>query len=508
VPKDKFVLGAYSLLFSLFLESRLTFGQFHNRPVYDTTTTNGVKYYTEVGGLLSSTGSTPFWLARNQFGTIPEKSPAGVAVIGAQGLWSYIGKKNKPYFKAKIESVGVISKTSSFVLPEVYASINLGHGELYVGRRKEINGLVDTLLTSGSIAWSGNAVPITQIRLGTKDFAPLRFTRGLIAINAFYSHGWFANSDSMQNVLLHAKSFFVRVGKPDWKIKIYGGVNHFVQWGGYSKYLPEGLAKNGYLASNWKAYRRAVLPLGAPDSDSELSQIDTLNQVGNHLGSIDFGAEFYLKSSSLLVYHQHIFEDNSGVFFKNVPDGLYGVRWKNLSNTSTSFRVKQITLEFLTTLNRSGTDPIYGGDDYFYNGQYIGGWTHKGEVVGTPVFTKTADLPYRIRKNNGWFSRGVGFENFNIDRPVNNNAVQSIHLGAYAVAIQKIPVVLLVTAAKYYEWPDNTKSYNQLYSSIDIDGISLSLKGVKAGVKLAYDVGDIFSSNFGMFFKITKEGFF
>jgi hypothetical protein len=496
-------------LISLLVKNVPALSQFHNRPIYDTTKINGIKYYAEIGGLVSSSTLTPFWFRSNQFGTILDKDLLGIFILNARGLWGYTDKENKPYFKVSVESVGAIGKASQMVLPEAYASVNLGHGELYVGRRKEINGLVDTLLTSGSITWSGNAIPITQIRLGTRDFAPLKFTRNLVGINAFYSHGWFANTDSMQSVLLHAKSLFIRIGKPDWKFRFYGGINHFVQWAGYSSYLPEGLAQNGHLASNWRAYGRAVLPLGAPSKDSHLSQIDTLNQVGNHLGSIDFGADIQFKSSNLFIYHQHIFEDNSGLFFKNAPDGLYGVRWKRLSNSSNSFQIKQITIELLTTLNRSGIDPVYGGDDYFYNGQYIGGWMHRGNIIGTPIFTKTVDIPDRIRKNNGWFSRSTGVENFNIDRPVNNSAVETIHLGMYALALQRIPVVLMMTTTKYYEWPENGKSYNQLYTSLEISNISFGfLKGVKAGFKLAYDDGDIFSGNSGVMFKLKKEGFF
>ncbi|WP_460961007.1 capsule assembly Wzi family protein [Spirosoma litoris] len=506
--KSYFILFGFALSsFFLFFTRVPAIGQFHNRPIYDTATCRGVVYRAEIAGLTSTNGNTPFWLRSNQFGTVPWDSPTGIGSVGFTALWGNARQPRKLYFKAGVELVGNLNQNSRLILPEAYASIRLGHGELYIGRRKEINGLTDTLLTSGSVAWSGNALPITQIRLGTRDFTPLKFTSGVLAINAFFSQGWFANSDSMQHVMLHAKSVFLRFGKPNWKFRLYGGINHFVQWGGYlpvlpayMHYFPGGtLTQNGHLASSWKAYKAVVWPIGQPGGDEQFTTIDTLNQVGNHLGSIDFAIDIQLRQSNIYAYYQHLYEDGSGLKFQNFPDGLWGVRWKNLSATNDRwFQLKQLTFEFLTSLNRSGNDPIYGGDDYFFNAQYPDGWVNKASVIGTPIFTRTADIPAAMRNGNDWFSR---------NRPVNNNAVQTLHMGLYALAVQKIPLVLLVTANKYYEWPMIEKNYNQLYMSLEANNISLgNPTGLKAGIKLAYDTGDIFTNNLGVMVMIRKEG--
>ncbi|MBN8820849.1 MULTISPECIES: capsule assembly Wzi family protein [unclassified Spirosoma] len=482
--------------------------QFQNRPTYDTTMTAGIRYRAELSGVVSTNGRSPFWMRSNQFGTVPWQFPAGIGTVGVTGLWGNPRQAHKPYLKAGIEVVGNLNSASRLVLPEAYVAVRLGHGELYIGRQKEIHGLVDTLLTSGSIAWSGNAVPITQIRLGTRDFAPLKFTKGLIAVNAFFSHGWFSDTDSMHNVMLHAKAVFVRVGKPTWKVRFYGGINHFAQWGGYSKALADGpvskfLSANGYLPSSLKAYKSVVWPIGQPGSDDQFSAIDTINQIGNHLGSIDAGLDIQLKNASLFLYSQHIFEDNSGLTFKNFPDGLFGVRWKaGVSNSGAVVQLKQLTAEFITTRNRSGTKLPYGRDDYFFHGQYLDGWTHQGAIIGTPIFTRTADLPSALLKKSAWLSRSFAYRLL----PVNNNDVQSVHVGAYAVLFQRVSAVLLATGSRYYEFDYSARTYDQLSMSLELTNLVLS-GSVNMGLKLAYDTGAIFTGNLGGMLTIRKTGF-
>ncbi|RYY16284.1 MAG: hypothetical protein EOO04_27215 [Chitinophagaceae bacterium] len=241
-------LNAVFLLLTIW--GNASWAQF-NRPVKDTLKTRGVFYQAVVGGIISSSNRTPFWLRSNQFGSIPLESPSGIVSVGASGLWGNTSQNRLPYLRAGVQLVGNANRSSRLVLPEAYVAVRLGHAELYVGRRREVNGLTDTLLTSGSYAWSGNAVPITQIRLGTKDFAPLKFTKGLISVNTFYSHGWFSNTDSMQNSYLHAKALYIRIGKPSWKVRFYGGVAHYAQWGGYSKYLSKDFSFDGQIPVSW-----------------------------------------------------------------------------------------------------------------------------------------------------------------------------------------------------------------------------------------------------------------
>lgn len=422
----------------------LSYGQLTN-PALDTLSRPGIHFKLEAGGFGGSGNRMPFWFRANQFGTVPLESPAGLVTAAASGLWGNPDNPRRVYVKAGVEVTGNISRNSRVVLPQAYAAIRLGHGELSIGRRKEINGITDTLMSTGSYAWSGNAVPITQIRLGTRDYAPLKFTHDLIAVNAFFSHGWFANSDSMQNVFLHAKALYVRIGKPNWKVRFYGGMSHYAQWGGYSAYLGKIYADNGHLPSSWDAFVKALWPSKVDgNSSGKFTTFDTLNRSGNHLGSIDVALEVLMKKSNLLFYIQHPWEDMSGVVMGNLPDGLYGVRWQNRAPSGSAFALRQVTAEFLTTLNQSGALPPKGADDYFVNYQYLDGWTHEKRVIGTPFFTRWMDADPRWAKLKGGFKSPV---------MINNNRVQVIHIGLLGAFRSGATVKMLLSQSWNYGRP-------------------------------------------------------
>lgn len=475
--------------------------QYFNRPIYDTTSTPGIRFTTELGALVSSNSRTPFWLRANQFGTIPLESPGGIFLLGGSGIWGDVKQNKRPYFKASIQAVGNANRNSRFILPEAYASISLGHAELYIGRRKEISGITDTLLTSGSYALSGNAVPITQIRIGTKDYVPLKFTKGLFSVNAFFSHGRFTDTDSLQNVYLHAKALYVRIGKPNWKIRLYGGMSHYVQWGGYSKYLGPGYAVNGHIASDWRAYKKALWPSSVED-DERYTRFDTANRSGNHLGSIDIALELYLPKAKMLFYVQRPWEDMSGVVFGNLPDGLYGARWQNLRTSSGgSFKFDQLTVEFMSTMDQSGPKLPKGNDDYFVNYQYLDGWSHQRRVIGTPFFTRRGEALTK------WNSLRGGFNNVT---SISNNRMQLIHIGAYG----KFKSGTSIRGLLSYSWnygrparPLPVFAIKQFSGLIEVN-VPTKFKGLECKASLALDKGDWLPSSLGGILSIRKTGWF
>ncbi|PQA52725.1 capsule assembly Wzi family protein [Siphonobacter curvatus] len=483
------------------------FSQTFNRPVYDTVTTQGIRYQAQVGGLASTSNQTPFWLRSNEFGTIPLESPGGILSVGATGLWGNAQNMKKLYAKASFEAVGNATRNSRFILPEAYAAVGLGHAELYVGRRREINGLTDTLLGSGSYAYSGNAVPITQIRIGTKDFAPLHFTNDIIAFNGFISHGWISNTDSMKNAYLHAKSLFVRIGKPSWKVRFYGGMAQYVQWGGYSKYLDNSFSNNGHLPSDWKAFKKAWWPSALGGNDlGGFTKFDSLNRSGNHLGSIDIALEISLKNSNLFFYIQRPWDDMSGVVFGNLPDGVYGVRWQNHNiNDIKSFRFKQITAEFMTTLDQSGpydakTLPK-GADDYFNNYQYIDGWTNEKRVIGTPFFTRWMD------SNPKWHNLPAG----RVRQMISNNKVQLLHIGLLGQFASGISLRTLLSQSWNYgrpTRPDPISVFKQFSGLVEIIVPSKTLSGLEYKASFALDAGDWLPNSIGLILGIKKTGWF
>jgi len=166
----------------------------------------------KLGGLASSAAKTPFWLRSNQYGTIPLTSPAGLMRMGGHVRFGDWSTDKKIHTQVAAEVVANLGATSRLLLPVAHIAFRYRKLELYAGRRREVFGLVDTLLSLGSYAWSGNALPLPKIQFGTNGFFNLPFTKGTIAINALYAHGWFANTDSIQGSYLHQKAVLSACG--------------------------------------------------------------------------------------------------------------------------------------------------------------------------------------------------------------------------------------------------------------------------------------------------------
>jgi hypothetical protein len=112
-----------------------------------------------------------------------------------------------------------------------------------------------------------------------------------------------------------------------------------------------------------------------------------------------------------------------------MPDGLYGIRWKNKQPVLASgFRLTQITAEILSTVNQGGFNfdignRLYNGaDDYFNNYQYIDGWTNRQRVIGTPFITRRLDSREDLHNLKG----GNGRHGL---MAISNNRVQVGHIG-------------------------------------------------------------------------------
>lgn len=363
----------------------------------------------EVGGLSASPAQTPFWLRSNQYGTVPQRGSFGTLHVGIQRDYrsptdsARAGRKHRFDWGFGLYAVGnagppATSYNPSVVLPDAHVKLKFGRFELYGGNRREVIGLGDTLLTSGFMAWSGNALPFPKIQLHTPDYVPLGFIKNLLAFRVGYAHGWLVNT-YIQRSYLHQKYLYGRFGKPHWKLKFYGGLNHQVQWGGRADYLLKSpFAVNGQLPASLQDY--VWLVTGRyPDAIQGVNytDFDGENRVGNHLGSYDFALEWNGRDRNWLLYHQHYYEDASGLALQNLPDGLTGLRLLNRRPTGARFRFRRVVLEWLTTTNQSG--PTFdlkaryqGADNYFNHSQYVEGWSYRGRTIGTPFLIPSPDI--------------------------------------------------------------------------------------------------------------------
>lgn len=376
-----------------------------------------LQYSLEMGGLAASAEHTPFWLRSNQYGTVPVQGSFGTVratLVRPYQKQPDSTRRKKARFDWGFGVYAVLnagpaptSYQSSVLLPDAYLKVRWGWLELYGGNRREVFGLGDTLLTSGFVAWSGNALPFPKIQLHTPNFVPLGFTKQVVALKAGYAHGWFSNT-YVPGSYLHQKYVYGRIGKPTWRIRFYAGLNHQVQWAGQADYLiGTRLAVDGKLPSSFRDYVSLVTG-HYPDAlqNDRFTSFDGENRIGNHVGSYDFALESNGRQSNWLLYHLHMYDDASGLAFQNIPDGLTGLRWLNRRTTDARFRMQRVVVEWLTTTDQSGptfdqTARYQGADNYFNHSQYIEGWSYRGRTIGTPFIAPRSDFTAAVNAFTG-----------------------------------------------------------------------------------------------------------
>lgn len=455
---------------------------------------DNVKYQTEVGGYISTSGQTPFWQRANQYGVVPLQSP--FITLRGSAHKEYDSTINS---QLKLKKFGIgygfgavtnIGKKSGLFLPEAYLKVRYGIFEFYGGRRKEIIGLVDTTLTSGSYIWSGNALPMPKMQISIPNYTQIGKTA--IFIKGTFAHGWFGNYGQVKGFYLHQKTLYGRIGRENAKLKLYGGFNHQVQWGGYNPSNP-----TQPFANNFYAYLYSVIPLKyvSKKASQSLTIGDLQNRVGNQLGTIDLGFQYQFPKYSLFVYRQNLYEQGAALLrLANIRDGLNGISVQN-THPKNSIFLKKITLEYFYSKNQ-GTKPLlftkevgWELENYFTHYQYLDGWSYNGRIIGTPLITTKNETLNVFPTDN---------------QLVNNNRVKSYYL-AFNLQLRNNFMLVsqnLYTSNSGRRFTNFNGTYKQFSSNIAAVLNHNNLTQVKA--QLAFDFGKIYPNNAGVSFAIKK----
>jgi len=468
-------------------------------------TTRSTQYSLETGGMLSTDGLTPFWFRTNQLGVVPLTGSSGFVRAGIHGKIGKVTNKRWQYTYG-LNAVANAGQSTKVLLPEAYFRADHGLLRIQAGRWQQVLGVADTLLSSGTYIWSGNALPLPRVQVGTSGFAPVGFTRGWLAINANIAHGWFGNTGKVEGSYLHQKAIYFRVGKPGGSVKFIGGITHVAQWGGQSS--AKFIGKDGKLPSSLTDFVYVFAAVSPPQSLSgQISTHDLSNRYGNHLGSVDFAMDWSLPAASLLVYVQRPYDDDTGVLFMNLPDGLYGVCWQNrATGQQRGFRLDRLTTEFLTTLNQSGFrlggGHFQGADDYFNNFQYVDGWIYKDRVIGTPFFTRRADARADHQDLLGLSKTKL---------PIVSNRTQVIHAGLQGGWPSGVRVRALLSQSWNYGRPEQLGpiiAYPQFSGMVECTVPTPWLNGLDLRVGVAADRGQWLNNSTGGWLSLRKTGFF
>lgn len=490
MQKRLLILGLLSPLLS-FSQSQL--------PVPQTT-----QAFVEAGSYVASGGQTPFWLRANQYGIVPLKPAPGFIRGGL--VIPYRNGRNRLFdWGAGADVVANAGQpaggsTPTVLLPELYVKARLGLFEIYAGRRREIIGLADSTLSSGSYIWSGNALPMPKIQIALRDYAPIPFTKGIVSVKGSFAHGWFPATGFVDHSFLHQASLYGRLGKASWPVRFYGGINHQVQWGGSTNNLPSSFVENGgQFPSSFKDYLDVVtassLGYRRNIDSTKYSTFDSENRIGNHLGTVDVAVEFQVKQLSIFAYRQSIYEDGSLFHLTNISDGLHGLRIRNLRPSRRGIALTDVLLEYLDTRSQGGDQfvpgtNLRGRDDYFNHQQYRDGWSYRGQTIGTPFITPA---------NTTLYPQGV-------DRFTNNNRVQVYHLG---LSGRIGGVVTFQTKLSYSQnygtYPSPISPVARQVSGGLWVGAPLSARhGLNLTASVAVDKGSLYPDNIGGSISIRK----
>lgn len=369
-------------------------------------------------GGYSTPGVVPFWLRSNQFGSTPLDG-ASLSFIGAARKDFDLSKDKLFDWGASLEGRANLGNGSNLTLIEGYGKVRLGIFELRAGRSKKITGLCDTTLSSGSWAISGTNLGIPEVELSVRDYWTLPILGDLFAIKGNFAHGWMGAVDMMAGFevdtirldsYLHQKSLYLQLSIPNWKSKLYAGLNHQVVW----------CKGNEYYNSDFKlshASEYLYIISGKRYNSGSIAA----ERLGNHLGSVDIGLEHEFTNIRIFLYRQFLYEAGSLAHLANIQDGLTGLTIANRKDCGEAGRWNKFLVEVLYTRNQAGRpwspDTPSPYEPYYNHGQYINGWSYKGTGIGSPFVTPRTFLraelpsyPWEHFVNNRLLVLHFGFE--------------------------------------------------------------------------------------------------
>ena len=451
-------------------------------------------YYLETGTAISAGKQTPFWLLSNQYGVLtPNKFNGWVKT----GIHTSLSDKKIDY-DYNLELVNRYSNKNEIYIHQAYLRLKLYFINIQAGRMEEKFGNQDSSLSSGGLLWSGNARPMPKISIMVPNYTKIPFTFGLLEFKGGMSHGWFGNEPFLTNTWLHHKFVYLQFGG---KLPVHAhfGYHHFAQWAGKTE---DGVQLPNTLDDFVKVFFARGGGDGAPASDS-------LNSLGNHIGSRNFGLDVDLHKVKVSLYWQTIFEDGSGKAYRNIKDGLWGI---SIHTKDKNKIVNGFVYEFINTTDQSGpshdvwildgvqyTYPIPGGvyyqaggdDDYFNNLIYEFGWTYKDMTIGTPFITSPA-IPV---EGEGEYMR--------------NNKVTGHHIGFEGIYKY---ITYKVFYTYYLNFGTNSSPFNPTKSQHSIllqTYISNKLPwGLDLSAKAGIDIGSMYGNNLGIQISLIKKGSF
>lgn len=446
-----------------------------------------LRYETGLTGVVSSGNYAPFWIQSNRNGTISASPYSGNLSAGIlkeanspTRWWDYdfaIQITGRVQSNMPISPMPAMRVTGLFNL--LYAHARLYIFDITAGIRPMQYEVQDSLLSSGSMVFSGNSQPLPRITIGIDRYTPFPGCYGYFEIKGGLTHAWMADNVFVNHAYIHHKFLGFRIGDR-LPVNISYEFHHAAEWGGYSPIV-------GNIGNGIRSWWNVMLAHGGGTTRN-----DQLNAEGNHVGSQQLALTGKGNGWEVTAYWQNFLEDNFVFigFGQNIADGLWGISMKQ---TRWSW-IEGVTYEYLNTTDQSGPwhdrDGLcYAGKDtYYQNSIFQNGWNYFYRSMGTPFITSPL---------------------YNQDGSIatQNSRVKVHHVGVRG-NIYGFKYRLLASHARNY---GNDCSSRALVSKntallMEISKTVPRAWGLEFSASLAADIGNQFGNTFGAMVAIRKKG--
>lgn len=483
-----------------------------------------IKTEVETQVIGTTNGKVPFWMRANQFGSVP-LSGVSAGFLGRihkdYALPDSNGKKKLTDWAFGFEGRANAGKGSNLQLIEAYAKFRLGIFQFQGGRTKDVMGLNgDTLLSTGNFSVSGNAPGIPKLEISIPEYYTIPVFDGLFSFKGNFVHGWLGHVRTTDSVgssgpsqttfylksgnlptYFHQKSLYIRLGKKDWKLKLYGGFNHQVYWGSEREAYGPNFKLSPLTTFFYVATGKTYGARGVPSS-----------KIGNQLGSLDLGVEYDFQNYKVMIYRQNFYDVGALSKLANIADGLNGisVENKNYKANQGGFQWKKALFEFFYSKNQAGypwSIPTKSGDeDYYNNFYYLDGWSYQGMGVGNPLITPRHEArkgqAFRFADyfiNNRVVAWHAGLSGSLNSWTYTSKVTYSINYGTFGSSIYG-------NSTGSIRNPQTSNIFKPVKQfSMYLEGLKALKKGYSVGFATALDQGKLLDNSFGLLVRLKKS---
>ncbi len=451
-----------------------------------------------IGGNFISQNHVPFWLRSNQFGSIPLPGISASVFGSFKKIYDTVDNPVVDWGGNLDFRINMGNHIQGIII-EGYLKMAISIFQIKAGRDKETMGLLgDTALSSGSFAMSGNALGIPKVEVSIPQYYSIPIFGNLLAFKGNFAFGWMGqipiqyHYNGLLNSYFHQASFYGRLGKPDWRLHLYGGFNHQVIFGKEQIVFGKSYDLNG-----WQTFMHVIS-----------GKTWNYSKVGNHIGSVDLGLQFNFNTFGIFIYRQNFYDEGALAHLANIADGLNGISFENLDDKSGILHWNKILLEFFYSANQAGypwSKPTKSGDENYYNNyEYADGYSYKGQAIGSPLISSAADTRIFPKDQYDYF---------------NNNRVSAINFGIDG-AVKDFNVIAKITYSKNYGTfstsPYGSSTGTRRNKPVGVfpesNQISTYLKvskpfsnGYSGNITIALDHGQLLYNSEGLTFQILKS---